>query len=538
MPFLDVCHLFFNPGVTIEDEASIFGQEWRMTVKYVLSQAGLKAGYTSRLTSEHDLWFFLIWETEDSRRQYYHQTTGFGFVSQRMARLPNMFFFGNASYQELDKTSAWTIDVLGAEMKDVSDPKHTQDLERRSGVHEQQFVELLDQHNFVARQKGAELENLYQSNDFGDAFVGLVSSDLRRDQDSRDGFRWDRFSVELQKCEPSPYPSCTQVDVPVDIADLTGRQPWEYGVLRYDDSEYSDTAYPMDLNFRPMSTIGMANKFVAESDHQQIEQSKADNGYTMCIISLSAEFSHLNNDSRDEIDDLREEIGLQDGIQGLRELSILRMTGSQTERQNVRLLCAWNTTSDLESWRQDPAFQVRCNVDSIWTSDDTGLSKLAWEDMPLTVDKQSWQHVDKILEIINFTFTRDLSTAEREAFQHRACALTNTMSSCWSGDIDERPVVYAEDPIWTQYDGAGTSCILLLAWDGVSQRRAWLRNFMANGFVWTGHLAHVLGAVCPHVHSGTYSMVKVYTYGGAHDAPPDIEDENDAGDDSDRDMGF
>ncbi len=59
MPFLDVCLLFFNPTIPIEDEASIFGKEWRMTVDYILSQPGLKAAYTSRLSADKDLWFLI-----------------------------------------------------------------------------------------------------------------------------------------------------------------------------------------------------------------------------------------------------------------------------------------------------------------------------------------------------------------------------------------------------------------------------------------------------------------------------------------------
>lgn len=111
------------------------------------------------------------------------------------------------------------------------------------------------------------------------------------------------------------------------------------------------------------------------------------------------------------------------------------------------------------------------------------------------------------------------------------------MSSCWSEGVDERPVVYAEEPVWTLSEGVPSCCLLLVAWDGAEQREAWLRNFMANGFNWTGHLTYMLGSACDFVESTTYNMEKLhfeqvplYTLGG-------VEDRSDRRD-SDSDMGF
>jgi hypothetical protein len=59
MPFLDVLHLFFDPSVTMEDRASVFGKEWQVALEYVLRQPGLEVTYTSRLSQTHDLWVFL-----------------------------------------------------------------------------------------------------------------------------------------------------------------------------------------------------------------------------------------------------------------------------------------------------------------------------------------------------------------------------------------------------------------------------------------------------------------------------------------------
>lgn len=59
MPYLDVYRLFFDPIALIEDESTVFGKQWRMTLEFILHQAGLRATYSSRLGTESDLWVFL-----------------------------------------------------------------------------------------------------------------------------------------------------------------------------------------------------------------------------------------------------------------------------------------------------------------------------------------------------------------------------------------------------------------------------------------------------------------------------------------------
>ncbi|KAH6638228.1 hypothetical protein C7974DRAFT_391113 [Boeremia exigua] len=537
MPFLDVCHLRFEPAVAIEDEASIFGKEWRMTLQYVLHQNGLKAAYRTHLSDEHDLWFLLLWDSEDSRYKFYHQTPGLGFMSQRMAKAPSVLFFCNDSYLELDESRNWTIDVLSAETKDTSELEHSKDAKQMSKLQEQQFVELLNRHRFVARHEQAVVENLYQGNCFGNAFFGLIRSDLCGEKDIKGGFSSERYSLELQKLEPGLHPTCAHTDVPTDIAHLTRKLPWEYAVLKFDTSEYSDTAYPMNLSFRPMSTLAMADKFLSESDGLSTTCAEVGNAHAVCIVSKLVDSGYPTGIDKDA-NDSRAEMGLHDGVKGLQELSILQMTGNQAKNKTVRFLCSWDTTVDFEQWRQNIAVRDHCSVDLTWTSGEVGMPKLKLEDMPLTPDNQSWQDVDKILEIVEFTFMQNLSPVEKEAFEHRVYALTNTMSSCWSGDIDGRPVVYAEDPVWTQSEEALPSCLLLLSWDGTAQRTAWLRSFMANGFIWTGHIAFALGTLCNRVESGTYNMDKVYSSDTKRDVPSGVEDGGDTGYDSDRDMGF
>lgn len=111
------------------------------------------------------------------------------------------------------------------------------------------------------------------------------------------------------------------------------------------------------------------------------------------------------------------------------------------------------------------------------------------------------------------------------------------MPSCWSENVDARPVVYAEDPIWPSTRANESSCLLLVAWDGTEQRAAWLQNFLANSFTLTGHLAYTLGSISERVESKDYSMKKVYER-GSQGMAVDLQNGGDESDESDRDLGF
>lgn len=50
--------------------------------------------------------------------------------------------------------------------------------------------------------------------------------------------------------------------------------------------------------------------------------------------------------------------------------------------------------------------------------------------MPLMADHQSWQKLDKILEVVEFTFEQGLSPAEKKAFEHRVYAFTRYVWLC------------------------------------------------------------------------------------------------------------
>ena len=250
-----------------------------------------------------------------------------------MTKAPSVFLFGDDSYEELDKTKQWTIDVLGAEAGDARDLKDSFD------VQEQQLLEWLGLHDFKTRQERKIVEKLYQGNDFDNAFIGLITSNSRVEKNSVCGFKWDRYSIELQKCQPSQFPGSPYVEAPVDIAELTRKQPWEYEVLSYDESEYSDTATPMSLTFHPMSTLGMTDKFLPGSGDQRLVKTEAEEEYTMCILSVPAD--PISRSQCDEIlvEDLRERIGLQDGVEGLQELRVLRKIAHKDGTETVCFLC-------------------------------------------------------------------------------------------------------------------------------------------------------------------------------------------------------
>jgi hypothetical protein len=91
---------------------------------------------------------------------------------------------------------------------------------------------------------------------------------------------------------------------------------------------------------------------------------------------------------------------------------------------------AWNKFDDLTMWwqtyitRKDAYPDIHAAIDYTWVSEKVGWEGLQWNNMPLTLDKQAWQKVDKILEIVEFSFSQLSTDAERKAFDGRLYDLT------------------------------------------------------------------------------------------------------------------
>lgn len=234
-----------------------------------------------------------------------------------MTKPPSVFLFGEDLYKELSTTDQWTIDIIGTETGHAKDVKHR--FERPGNL----VTQLLERHNFVAWQNKELVDNLYQGNNFDSTFIALIKTADCTETTPKSELEWERHSIKLQRCEQNQYPSPALVEAPRNIAGLTKIQPWEYGVLPQDESEYSNTAYPMNLTFRPMSTLAMADNFQYGSNDRPTVDIAATNEYAMCVVEFPLDPS-LYQSSGNPIEGLRKMGGLQDGVDGLRELSILR----------------------------------------------------------------------------------------------------------------------------------------------------------------------------------------------------------------------
>jgi hypothetical protein len=80
---------------------------------------------------------------------------------------------------------------------------------------------------------------------------------------------------------------------------------------------------------------------------------------------------------------------------------------------------AWHSSDDLERWQRAATSHEDVGLECSWYSKRGDLSLLEWDNMPLTPDFQSYQELDKILEVVEFTFERGLSPVERKDFERR-----------------------------------------------------------------------------------------------------------------------
>jgi hypothetical protein len=254
-----------------------------------------------------------------------------------MKKAPSVFFFGDDDYARLEETSRWAVHVLTAERQDG------QAHERLNGKQEKQFLEFPGQYQFAARQERVEHKKLYKGNDFDYALVGILNIGYDHLAPALTaGLELEACVVELRRRQnlPPPTPSPSNINAPVDIADLTSKQPWEYRILSHDDGVYKDFAYPMNLSFQPMSTLHMANKFLPARSRRNSVVTEARQQYTMCIASASMQEINESGEVRSTFEDLRKQLGLPDGRDGPRELRVLRGITPDAHLDLVRFLCS------------------------------------------------------------------------------------------------------------------------------------------------------------------------------------------------------
>ena len=288
-----------------------------------------------------------VWQTEKDREHFFHQSTGFGFVSGYMTNTPAVFFFGEDAYDKLDATKTWVIDVIIAVT---------------SGIQELQLPEPTSRYSFVGQQEKAIVEKHYQGNHFGDAIFGLMQSDHSEWKYPQSKHTWARNVLEFEKRAPAVHPDCRTTEVPVNIAGLIEKQPWEYGLISYDTSIYSSldypsTAHPLSLTFQPMCTMDVPDEPLGESEDRDNGELGTDKHHIMCMLSLSESPIRASKSGDEAIAEIRNKFGLQAGTQGLREVKVLRSTSFEDDTQTTQLICG-RLCSCFCRYSADPGFSM------------------------------------------------------------------------------------------------------------------------------------------------------------------------------------
>jgi hypothetical protein len=94
------------------------------------------------------------------------------------------------------------------------------------------------------------------------------------------------------------------------------------------------------MSFRPMSTLHLANKFLSARSRQNSVVTEVREQYTVCIVSASKQRIIENEEVGRNFEELRKDLGLLDGQDGLREVRVLRGIALNTDSYSVRFVCS------------------------------------------------------------------------------------------------------------------------------------------------------------------------------------------------------
>jgi hypothetical protein len=282
-------------------------------------------------------------DVEDSRSQFYHQSYGFGIMDQYFENPPRVFSFSNTSVKSSEITSQWTMHILN-QIQDHASDYHTELAHLESRL-EKQFDKILA----AEQQKKSHIDQWYPGNDFDQAFVAIVATCHHEENrilvSPGSEVNYEQNNIKLSVCQKEAYPDPSLIKMPVTIADLINVRPCEYGLRREDNFPHADTAYPMGLIHRPMSSIynpsqSDLSRFNGAASTPTSPTLNAPNEpkYYKAVIEINPRFNITTSGA---INHMLKVIGLQDEPHGLLELRTLKIQG---HRAGIKFFSGKSTT--------------------------------------------------------------------------------------------------------------------------------------------------------------------------------------------------
>lgn len=270
-------------------------------------------------------------------------------MDQYFEKPPQLYVFSEASVQDFENTSQWTIHVLRPLHGHADD--YNSELIRQSTWQQQHPEKVLA----TAKQEKTQIERWYCGNDFDEAFVAIVATNHELSDEttpSSSGYEHEQIKVELAVYKKEGTSDVTSSKVPLTIAELIDVPPLAYGQSRGDDFPYAETASPMSLSFCSMSRL---------YDPSQSDLSRFERAENSPASPISSEFPFLEDVSppsspvlsapeetecykaiiqvklkvklteKNTLNNVREVIGLHGEPQGLLELRSLKRRDDDNE---------------------------------------------------------------------------------------------------------------------------------------------------------------------------------------------------------------
>ncbi|PSN72299.1 hypothetical protein BS50DRAFT_617575 [Corynespora cassiicola Philippines] len=576
MPLLDAIRVFLKPDVTIEDDQSVFGRLWHMTIQGILHEKGLKDVFVSQVGPEHEVWLFLVWKEtigsnesglegdpkdiddlnsqadEDNRSAFYNQCQGLAMMGRSLAKPPRVFFFDDFN-NNFEKSGQWKLDI-------IETPDDSEDVREDIKKRWLQTFPTPIAASWQYRQNNWQ----YECGEYDAAFVAIYPliqpADGTVSLPSFDGVKQESFQANLKLCQREQYRSEQPTETPSSIEGLTKVKPNEYSRPR-EDFPYSRKVWPDSKNTRAMRFL---NQWEWYSDYSEgpveLENTSSIKSdpedamtYHIDLIRVSLRKPVVEIQAT-ELNMVRYTIGLTDGLEGLHK--IYRLEPENGENQ-MQLLAIWSSASAREGFESKANDELLIN-DSVISSYSI-IHSWTSGNIVLHGEYREWTP-DMLLELVEFKFTRGLDTAQQKAFRDKVHDFTSTLfeEECiimcpMDDDLpplerdpednetdydEENPAVQSSGPFWTEATRPA-SCLLFLAWKGHPQRKAWIRNFLTFRFQGIGNSAFALGLTSSEVTSTSFKFETVYEepLASAYEGSSK-HDQNDADDSDGSDWGF
>ncbi|KAL1593886.1 hypothetical protein SLS60_010619 [Paraconiothyrium brasiliense] len=457
MAVLDAIQLFLVPDRTHKDHDSFAGKTLEATLEYISQSERVEACYVSNQAVDQELWIFLVLKDIQAHEHFLESTIGVGIMLPFLQNSPRLYSFFKDSFDFLSANTNLQLNLYVFDLK-ASDTD--------TARVEQALQDLWSPHMVISAP---------QSDERSTAFLGLTTETnglpaaARTQSINAPQYTVRSHIIGVHLFLPRPALRTSLLPRPNTTGELLSSDPRSYGDISFDDSAIGTTAQMHSISFRPMEYIADSDWFTRDENDPSLNDS-----YERCLSITTLHYTQAHHDGDNhDLQEIFREFSIQPGLLSLHWFK------DEHDARIVRVIAAWTQETGYRKFQSIIEGKMFTQRDSTRTQCYPEFAAYLAQGLPDWYD-------DSLIELITFGFPKPLSNNEETAFEWY---LNKFIANMEPSDPDEPSITQPFGPLWSSSKDKQQS-VVFISWNGLPERKAWLRNFLAQPYDVAGYVAH------------------------------------------------